>query len=321
MEKYVLSEHTMIYNVDQDDGTSKPTKLYRIRALRDIGQVAKKGDLGGFVQSEKNLSQNGDCWVDQDCIICGDAVVKDDSIVRNTRMYGGSTIGGRSTVEQCVLYETSFIENSTVYNAKLTKDSYICRSMVSNTFVNLVDCNIQKTSDLITISGAFGFSKEDKAIKVSFYRNRSNNIFATYNTYVGILCSFEDYVLENCSDDIRNEWITLLTYVKMHFGILDDSEEYISTSKQYKRSVELHEERKAAAKQQEQERPKVVEDKPEKSELTDKQKELLIKKNAMMLNKASQMIIMATDVINAANDINQELIKTGKIGFDTNKED
>ena len=36
--------------------------LYRIRALRDFGTV-KKGDLGGFVQSEKNLSHEGTCWL------------------------------------------------------------------------------------------------------------------------------------------------------------------------------------------------------------------------------------------------------------------
>ena len=37
--------------------------LYRIRALRDVGDRIKKGDLGGFVQSELNLSRYDDCWV------------------------------------------------------------------------------------------------------------------------------------------------------------------------------------------------------------------------------------------------------------------
>ena len=39
-------------------------KLRRIRALRDIPRYnVKAGDLGGWVESEKNLSQEGDCWV------------------------------------------------------------------------------------------------------------------------------------------------------------------------------------------------------------------------------------------------------------------
>ena len=36
--------------------------FYRIEALRDFSDV-KKGDKGGFVENEENLSQNGDCWV------------------------------------------------------------------------------------------------------------------------------------------------------------------------------------------------------------------------------------------------------------------
>ena len=41
------------------------TTLYRIRALKDFGNV-KAGSLGGFVASERNLSQLGDCWVADD---------------------------------------------------------------------------------------------------------------------------------------------------------------------------------------------------------------------------------------------------------------
>ena len=34
--------------------------LHRIRALRDFGDV-KAGDLGGFIESEGNLSHDGEC--------------------------------------------------------------------------------------------------------------------------------------------------------------------------------------------------------------------------------------------------------------------
>ncbi|MBR3172709.1 hypothetical protein IKF21_02240 [Candidatus Saccharibacteria bacterium] len=36
--------------------------LYRIRALKSFGDV-RAGDIGGFVQSEANLSQEGSCWI------------------------------------------------------------------------------------------------------------------------------------------------------------------------------------------------------------------------------------------------------------------
>ena len=39
-------------------------RLHRIKALIDILRWGvKAGDLGGYIQSENNLSQIGDCWV------------------------------------------------------------------------------------------------------------------------------------------------------------------------------------------------------------------------------------------------------------------
>ena len=37
-------------------------QLFRIRALIRFGDV-KAGDLGGYIQSYKNLSHDGDAWV------------------------------------------------------------------------------------------------------------------------------------------------------------------------------------------------------------------------------------------------------------------
>ena len=50
--------------------------LRRIRALRDIPRYnIKAGDLGGWVESENKLSQEGDCWVGVSAIISGNAWV------------------------------------------------------------------------------------------------------------------------------------------------------------------------------------------------------------------------------------------------------
>lgn len=48
--------------------------LYRIKALRDFGDV-KKGDIGGYVESERNLSHGGICWIYGLVLVCGDACV------------------------------------------------------------------------------------------------------------------------------------------------------------------------------------------------------------------------------------------------------
>ena len=51
--------------------------LHRIRALRDIGDKVKAGDLGGFVESRSNLSfePGDDAWIFGDAIAAGSAIV------------------------------------------------------------------------------------------------------------------------------------------------------------------------------------------------------------------------------------------------------
>ena len=66
--------------------------LYRIEALIDFGDV-DKGDKGGFVESEENLSHDGNCWVYDNAHVydnanvCGNAKVGGDAKVTNNRDY------------------------------------------------------------------------------------------------------------------------------------------------------------------------------------------------------------------------------------------
>ena len=59
-------------------------KLYRIRALVTFGSVVV-GQLGGFVESEKNLDQSllGNAWVFDDAQVFDDARVYGDASVRS----------------------------------------------------------------------------------------------------------------------------------------------------------------------------------------------------------------------------------------------
>ena len=61
--------------------------LYRIEALKDFCEI-KKGDKGGFIESEDNLSHEGNAWVTDDACVCGTARVTDDACVCGTaRVY------------------------------------------------------------------------------------------------------------------------------------------------------------------------------------------------------------------------------------------
>jgi ATP-dependent protease ClpP protease subunit/carbonic anhydrase/acetyltransferase-like protein (isoleucine patch superfamily) len=68
--------------------------LYRIKALEDFSDI-KKGDLGGYIEKESNLSQKGDCWVYHDAQVYGDAMV-----FENARVYGTAKVFGKAQVYQ-----------------------------------------------------------------------------------------------------------------------------------------------------------------------------------------------------------------------------
>ena len=56
--------------------------LHRIRALVDIpGNDVKAGDLGGWIEVERNLSQKGAAWVADEARVMGEASVMDSARV------------------------------------------------------------------------------------------------------------------------------------------------------------------------------------------------------------------------------------------------
>ena len=81
------------YKLERTDFTT-PNKrpLFRVVALRDFLDV-KKGDKGGLVESESNLSQDGSCWVYYNARVYDDASVWD-----NARVYDGARISGNASV-------------------------------------------------------------------------------------------------------------------------------------------------------------------------------------------------------------------------------
>jgi hypothetical protein len=63
--------------------------LYRIEALKDFGDVSK-GDKGGFIEKEENLSQEDNAWVSGNAQVYGDAQVSG-----NAQVYGDAWVSGK----------------------------------------------------------------------------------------------------------------------------------------------------------------------------------------------------------------------------------
>ena len=64
--------------------------LRQIEAIENFGDV-KKGDIGGWIETEKNLSRYGNAWVSGDARVFGDALVSGDARVSGDAWVSGDT--------------------------------------------------------------------------------------------------------------------------------------------------------------------------------------------------------------------------------------
>ncbi len=131
----------------------KDSYWYRVKALKDFilitGETVKKGDIGGFIESEDCLSQEGLCWVMDDASICGkaseNAVVKDCGFVQGNisgnaivkdfaKVYG--TVSGNASVRDCACIE----KNATATgNAVVQADQWIRYGIITTDLLGTND--------------------------------------------------------------------------------------------------------------------------------------------------------------------------------------
>ena len=106
--------------------------LHRIKALKNFGHIAK-GDLGGYVEKEENLSQYCKCWISDKAMVYEDA-----------RVYGNATVRDNAIV--CGHAEISD-------NARVCDDAIVCSN--AQVFGNALIYATAKVSDNVRV---FGYS-------------------------------------------------------------------------------------------------------------------------------------------------------------------
>ena len=136
MKKYKFTEKTI--NVDG-------RTLYRIEALKDFNDV-KKGDKGGFIEDEKNLSQSDDCWIYGNAkvfgnvqVYCNALVIDNARVYGNTKVYHNAAVCGNTRIygnaivhgDAVVCGDAVVYDNAKVYgNARIYGNAEICGDAV-----------------------------------------------------------------------------------------------------------------------------------------------------------------------------------------------
>lgn len=203
-------------------------KLYRIIALRDISTNScyiKKGEIGGFVESYDNLSQEGNCWIEKNSYVYENAKVVEDSIIQSSSyVYGFSMIKGsaitNSNIQDCCISDSSVTE-SKLNDCTITNESEIIKS-------NIQDCNLY---NIVIKEGEFKRNIDYVQIKglgsrygnTVFYPNREGEIVVTCGCFFGTLKEFKQRVKcthvkdETGFNKYREEYLRLIKIMRIHF--------------------------------------------------------------------------------------------------------
>jgi hypothetical protein len=88
----------MKYKLTDVTKTHFGVKLFQIEALVSFGLV-KKGDKGGWIEKEENLSKERNAWVSGDALVFGNALVSGDAwVFGNAEVSGDAWVFGNAEV-------------------------------------------------------------------------------------------------------------------------------------------------------------------------------------------------------------------------------
>ena len=164
-------------------------KLFRIKALVAFGDV-EKGELGGFIEKEDNLSHSGDAWVS------GNAQVYD-----NAQVYGDARVSGDARVYG---------------NAQVSGDARV----YGNAWVS-GDAQVYGNADYAVVTG---FGRYFRA--TTFFRCKDKIIRVHRGCFYGDLAQFREIVKKTHGDSkYAKEYLAIADLMELHFSDEEENQE------------------------------------------------------------------------------------------------
>ena len=173
-------------------------KLFRIRALIEFCDV-KAGEVGGYIEKEKNLSQLGEAWVSGNAKVFGNALVSG-----NTWISGNATVSGNAKVSGNTLVSGNA---EIAGNAKVFGKAWIFgEAKVSG------NAEVSGDADYTTIKG-FG-----KTWRTTTFFREKDRIAVRCGCFYGGLDDFREKVKETYKDNKKGkEYLMIADLMEYHF--------------------------------------------------------------------------------------------------------
>ena len=148
----------------------KGRKLYRIKALKSFSDI-KCGDIGGYVENGKNLSQNGNCWIYNNAKVYDDGRVFDNAIIKND----AEVFDNASVLDNAIIQDNAIcFNNSVIYrNAVCGIDTKVCGHglIYEGTYLNI---NINSDIKRDEITAAYEKEQREKEQREKEQRRRNS---------------------------------------------------------------------------------------------------------------------------------------------------
>lgn len=157
-------------------------KLFRIKALVEFG-IVKEGELGGFVEKESNIDDDGNAWVSGNAQVFGNA-----KISGNAQVYGNAKVFGNAWV-----YGNAWISG----NAQVYGNACVAENLD------------------YAIVGGFGSEQQT----ITFFCQKDGSVGAKCGFFYGTLEEFREKVLETHGESkYAREYLMIADLIELHFA-------------------------------------------------------------------------------------------------------
>ncbi len=197
--------------------------LHRIRALKSFSDV-KKGDLGGFIESEENLSQEGNCWVSEDAWVYEDAhvfgnaeVFGDAQVFGNAEVFGDAQVFGIAWIYENarVFGDAQVCRNAKVFgDARVSGDAQVCGK--AKVFRDAKVCGNAKVTSMDDYSTISNFGTQYRT--TTFFRCEDNKIRVSCGCFYGTIPEFRNQVKNTRKGKIAEEYLLIADLMEKHFS-------------------------------------------------------------------------------------------------------
>lgn len=162
----------------------KDPSLHRIRALQRVSETVGPGTLGGYVQSEENLTQENDgAWIYGEAICCENAIVTTGAFLTGQARVSGSAlisneaeIGGQARVRDRAVVSGGTVQEGAV----VCGDAVIRKNQITGA-VPLLEGH---ATVMGTVAGAVYLAADAFILPGNTVDNPTNSVLAINGTHV-----------------------------------------------------------------------------------------------------------------------------------------